>query len=106
MLKSLNLDLVYLLPDWGCKLDTIVYQKKSLSKKFLAHATQGGLSRGEHTINDQILIESDKHNQTHVEKIQERHFLETQKYNAKNHTGLGWGGHWDIGRLGLGYRGG
>ena len=28
----------------------------------------------------------------HVEKIQERHFLEIKKSNAKNHTGLGWGG--------------
>ena len=25
-------------------------------------------------------------------KIQERHFLEIKKSNAKNHTGLGWGG--------------
>ena len=27
----------------------------------------------------------------HVEKFQERHFLEINKFNAKNHTGLGGG---------------
>ena len=30
--------------------------------------------------------------QIHVGKIQEHHFLEIKKSNAKNHTGLGWGG--------------
>ena len=38
-----------------------------------------------------------KLDQIHVENFQERHFLEMKKSNAKNHTGLGWGGgHWGI----------
>ena len=39
-----------------------------------------------------ILTKYDKNDQIHVEKIQERHFLEIKKSNAKNHTGLGWWG--------------
>ena len=50
---------------------------------------QGGMSRGEKTIHDPILMKYDKNEQMHVEQIQERHFLETNKSNAKNHTGLG-----------------
>ena len=34
----------------------------------------------------------DKYDQIHVGSFQERHFLEIKKSNAKNHTGLGWGG--------------
>ena len=34
----------------------------------------------------------DKNDKIHVENLQERHFLEIKKSNAKNHTGLGWGG--------------
>ena len=46
---------------------------------------------------DHILIKYDKNYPIHVEKFQERHFLEIKKSNAKNHTGLGWGrAHWGI----------
>ena len=41
---------------------------------------------------DQMLIKYDQSNQIHVEIVQERHFLEITNPNAKNHTGLGWGG--------------
>ena len=40
----------------------------------------------------------------HVEKIQERHFLEIKKSNAKKYTGFGVGGGGLRGALG--YRGG
>ena len=54
---------------------------------------------------DQILTKYDKHDQTHVDFYPERPFLEINKSNAKNHTGMGWvGGHLDIGGDGLGYR--
>ena len=38
------------------------------------------------------MIEYDKHDHIHVGNFQERHFLEIKTFNAKNHTGLGWGG--------------
>ena len=46
-----------------------------------------------------MLTEYDRNDQIHVGNFQERHFLEIKESNAKNHTGLGWGGA-------LGYRGG
>ena len=49
----------------------------------------GGLWRA---VCDQILTKYVKNDQTHVEKIQEHHFLDINKSNAKNHTGLGWRG--------------
>ena len=40
---------------------------------------------------DQILTIYVKNHSIHVNKIQERHFLEIKKSNVKNHTGFGWG---------------
>ena len=76
-------------------LNTIVHQKKFLSKKVFTHATQVGMNRGEqtiyHIIYEQILIKYNKNEQIHVEIFQGRHFPEIEKSNAKSHTGWGWG---------------
>ena len=40
---------------------------------------------------DQILIIYVKNQSMHVKNIQERHFLEINKFNVKNNTGFGWG---------------
>ena len=73
--------------------------KEISSKKFLTHAVQGGMSRGEQTIYakiltkyNQMLTKYDSQEQIHVENFQERHFPEIKRSNAKNHAGLGWGG--------------
>ena len=44
------------------------------------------------TKSDQIFTIYVKNREIHVENVQEHHFLEIKKTNAKNHTGLGWGG--------------
>ena len=44
---------------------TIVYQKTFLAKTFLTHATQGGMSRGDQIIYDQILTKYDKDDHIH-----------------------------------------
>ena len=50
------------------------------------------MRRAKHTIYDQTLTKYSNNKQIHVKRIQEHRFLEINKSNAKNHTGLGWGG--------------
>ena len=50
------------------EMTTIVYSRKVLSKKFLTHATQRGMSRGGQTIYEQLLTKYYKNEQTHFEK--------------------------------------
>ena len=54
-------------------------EKKFLSKKFLAHASQGGVSTGKQTIDDQTLTKCNKNDQIHVDFFQEHQFLESKK---------------------------
>ena len=57
---------------------------------------------------DKMLTEYDKNYQIHVEKHQERHFLEIKKANSKIYTWFGVGGDWgtEVGTGVLGYKGG
>ena len=92
-------------PEFGILLQSIYYSLlKEVPIKEVPYScySRGYEQRGPNInqilkIYDQTLTKYDKHDQIHVENVQERHFPEMKKSNAKNHTGLGWRG--DIGVL-------
>ena len=72
-------------------------EKRFPSKRFLSHATQGGMSRGEQIIYDQILATStyDKHKRIHGEQIRNDIFSKKKNSNARITQDFGEG-HWGI----------
>ena len=87
-----------------------IHSSKGLPIESSAALTSGFINQCFHfgAEYDQILMKYDQNNKIHVENIQERHFLEIKKSNAKKYTGFGLWGDWGIGGgIGdIGYRGG